>query len=178
MSIAAAAAAMKRRQRERALRRGLRAVLVDAGIDTPRPITEVCTLLGERRGRPIVPVAWEFDAGDPYGAWLPTNATDWIFYQAATTQAHQAHIIAHELGHLLAGHTPEGSVSEDIDTGAEPPWPRRALRRTSYDTQQERDAEVIATLLLHSAAATVVQPSGTDRARSAQHSLGDRLDWL
>ena len=175
MSIATA---LKRRQHERALRRGLRAVLADADIDTPIPITEVCTRLGERRGRPIIPTPWQFEAGDPYGAWVPGPSTDWIFYQTATTHTHQAHIIAHELGHLLAGHKPEGSDDEEEDDADEQPWPGRALRRTSYDTLQEQDAEVIATLLLQSAAATTVQPSGTDRARIAQHALGDRLTWL
>lgn len=174
--IASIAAAWLRRQHEVRLRRDLRAVLKDAGIDEPIPTREVCRRIGLARNRPIIPVEWPFEAGDPYGAWCPGPSTDWIFVQKAASFGHQEHIVAHELGHLLAGHEPECVIDGEDDDQ----WPGQIMRRTKYDSAQERDAETVATLLLQAAAARsgVVRPSGTDRARTAQHALGDGIGWL
>src|SRR5207249_4603064 len=68
-----------------------------------------------------------------------------------------------ELGHILAGHRSDeeddallADLYPDVEPGAlrerypdlEPDAVRRALRRTSYDTEQEREAETVATIIL------------------------------
>lgn len=116
--------------RERRLRRQCRALLRE--LDVPRPFgaRELCRRLSEHRGRPIRLMAYPIERPGPFGLWLATDETDVIVYQSRTTPAHQEHIILHEVGHIIAGHEGESD-----------------LRRSSYDSRQEREAELIATIL-------------------------------
>ncbi|MFD9511227.1 hypothetical protein [Streptomyces mirabilis] len=120
----------------------------------------------------------------PFGAWIATGASDYIIYQRETTKSHQDHIILHEVGHILAGH--------DSDDGDEDLWAlmmpdidpqaiRHALRRTSYDQEYEREAELVATIILEWASVLnrVAPPQPTDLSvRRVQTALGDRQGWL
>lgn len=172
-----------RRREHRKLRARLRRELDAAAIDAPMPMSEVCRRLGERRGKAIRLVAYPLEAPGPFGLWLNTPSADYILYQAETTPAHQQHIIAHELGHLLAGHSSDESddaVWQRLLPDIPPDVIRRALRRTNYDTDQEREAENVATLLLERAAAitAAMRPGRSSRARRAQRALGDDREWL
>lgn len=152
-------------------------------IEGPTDMTDVCLRLGRRRGKPIQLIAYPLEVPGPFGLWLSTPSADYILYQAQTTRLHQEHIIAHELGHLLANH---GSAEDDDAVWRElmpdipPEMIRRALRRSAYDTDQEREAETAATILLEAAAVAeyVTLPGGSARARRAQRALGDPQDWL
>lgn len=122
----------------------------------------------------------------PYGAWIATATADYVLYQQKTTKPHQDHIILHEVGHILAGHrTGEDHHDEalwqqempDISPGTI----RRALRRTSYEAAEEREAELIATIVLgwasvldHVAPQSASEPS----LQRIQTALGDRRGWL
>ncbi|MGH3426089.1 MAG: hypothetical protein ACRDQZ_00685, partial [Mycobacteriales bacterium] len=58
---------------------------------------------------------------------------------------------------------------------------RRALRRTSYDTEQEREAETVATIILEWASVldhVAPQLSPGTTAQRIGTSLSDRLGWL
>ncbi|PKW18743.1 uncharacterized protein DUF955 [Saccharopolyspora spinosa] len=165
------------------MRRRLRRDLAGLGIDEPVDMGEVCRRLSVQRGKPIRLVAYPFAVPGPFGWWGSTPDTDFILYQAETTPAHQQHIIAHELGHLLADHKPDpdedplwATMMPDIS----PEVIRRALRRTSYDTVQEQEAEIAATMLLEAAAVVecVRLPGLSQRAGRAQRALGDRMVWL
>ncbi|GAB3677585.1 hypothetical protein [Saccharopolyspora tripterygii] len=169
--------------RERRLRQQLRAELSILDISHPIDMTEVCQRLGEHRGLTIRLLAIRLEVPGPFGLWLRTSSADYIIYQQETTVLHQQHIIAHELGHLLAGHSSDDgddAVWAELLPDVPPDLLRRALRRTHYDTDQERDAETVATLLLERAAvvSAVTSPGSSPRARRAQRSLGDRQDWL
>jgi hypothetical protein len=173
--------ACRRAVAEVRLRRWLRRELAALEIDEPTTMADVCQRLGRRRGRPIRLHAYPFDVPGPFGMWLPTATSDHILYQAETTALHQEHIIAHELGHLLAGH---GAVEDDgawtdLMPDIPPETIRRALRRASYDTVDEREAETVATILLESAAVvrSVRLPAKSARAGRAQAALGDRRIW-
>jgi hypothetical protein len=88
------------------------------------------------------------------------------------------------VGHILADH--------DGDHGDEELWAlmmpdiapeaiRRALRRTSYDQEHEREAELVATIILEWASVLnrVAPPQPTDASvRRVQAALGDRQGWL
>ena len=168
---------------ERRLRRWLRAEL--AAIDVQRPVgmSGVCRRLGQRRGKDIRVLSYPLHVPGPFGLWLSTPTADYILYQQQTTALHQEHIIAHELGHVLAGHgsdEEDDSVWQELMPDVPPEMIRRALRRSAYDTHQEREAEVIATVLLESAAthASVSLPARTPRARRVQEALSDRQRWL
>ncbi|MEV0700027.1 hypothetical protein AB0I53_19265 [Saccharopolyspora sp. NPDC050389] len=174
---------MRRAGGEARLRRALREELDELGIVGPTDMAEVCRRLGARRGKPLKLSPYPLDVPGPFGLWIATPVVDFILYQQETTNAHQQHIIAHELGHIISGHS-----SDDGDEAGwyesfpdiPPDHVRRALRRTHYETDQEREAETVATLLLERAAVLeqVALPSQTPRARRAQQALGEQQDWL
>ncbi|MCE0535676.1 ImmA/IrrE family metallo-endopeptidase [Kineosporia rhizophila] len=124
--------------RERHLRRRCRALLRE--LDVPRPFghRELCRRLARHRGRPIRLMPFPIEQPGPSGIWLATDVADVIVYQSQTTAAHQEHIILHEVGHIIAGHD-----GESVD----PEESVRVHRRTAYDNRQEREAELIATIL-------------------------------
>ena len=116
----------------------------------------------------------------PFGVWIATAKADYILYQRETSKAHQNHIILHELGHLLAGHTSD-EHDDDLLTGLypdlEPDAVRRALRRTSYDSAHEREAETVATIILEWA--SVLDRVGPRTAASPmENALSGRIGWL
>ncbi|MFI1415142.1 hypothetical protein ACH4Y0_35200 [Streptomyces sp. NPDC020707] len=73
-----------------------------------------------------------------------------IFYQQDTTRPHQDHIILHEVGHILVGHLAvpaAGPPGDGPGAGAE-----HVRMRTVYDSEQELEAELIATIILERSA--------------------------
>lgn len=181
--------------RERALRRQCRQLLNELDIRPPLDVAELCRKVGARRGKPIRLVAHAIPVPGPFGVWITTPAADYIVYQQETTKAHQGHIILHELGHLLAGHhsdeADDALLSElypDTETNAlREKYPdlatdavRRALRRTSYDSEHEREAETVATIILEWA--SVLDQVTLGGAAPLNHrmetALSDRLGWL
>ena len=100
------------------------------------------------RGRPICLRALDMPPGGPSGAWLPTDSADYVFYEATTTRHHQTQIVAHELAHLVCGHTAAAH-------GRFVPLPLEAgraadimLTRAAYSSDEEREAEHMADLLV------------------------------
>ncbi|SDG08388.1 protein of unknown function [Lentzea fradiae] len=168
---------------ERDLRRRCRRLLNDLGIQPPLDVAELCRRVGEQRGRPVRLVAHPIPVPGPYGVWIATASADYIVYQRETSKAHQNHIILHELGHLLAGHTgdeQDNAVLEGLYPDLDPEAVRRALRRTSYDTEHEREAETVATIILEWASVLdqVAPRASEGPARRMASSLADRLGWL
>ncbi len=116
----------------------------------------------------------------PFGIWLATEAADVIVYQSQTTPAHQEHIILHEVGHIIAGHDGEESgLPESGDAVS-------VLRRTAYDSRQEREAELIATILhewagrsdgLGEADSPAADPSQAAVLDRIGHALSGGGDW-
>ena len=89
----------------------------------------------------------------------------------------------HEVGHMIAGHA---SVELDDATLAllDPDTLRAAIRaalgRTCYDTDREREAELVATIILTRAAvlAAITPRAEPDPgARRVQVALGERSGW-
>lgn len=141
------------------LRRHCAEVIRDLNLPPTRNVHEICAHVARDRGRPIRVEAVHFSADAPCGLWIATADADYVFYESQTSPLHQQHIIAHELGHLLCGHeaggdgphhnkpveTPLGKLLPTID----PQTIARILGRSRYADAQEREAEMIATLLLH-----------------------------
>ncbi|MFD3552173.1 DUF6545 domain-containing protein [Streptomyces goshikiensis] len=69
--------------------------------------------------------------------------TPWVSYEEATSPLHQNHILAHEISHIVCDHP--GSLELDQDTlraiGFDPTLVRRMSGRTSYTSEDEREAE-------------------------------------
>ncbi|SMF77012.1 hypothetical protein [Streptomyces sp. Amel2xC10] len=143
-----------------------------------------CEALGEHRRRPIRLIDYPLPVPGPYGVWIAGKAADYIFYQRETSRAHQDHIVLHEVGHILAGHQSDEmgdgfwqSMAPELSVDVI----KRALRRTSYDDDREREAELVATIILEWASVLnrVTPKAGDDQtARRINSALGDRLGWL
>ncbi|MEV0845484.1 hypothetical protein AB0J21_06265 [Streptomyces sp. NPDC049954] len=119
----------------------------------------------------------------PSGLWIASGSADYIFYQRETSKVHQDHIILHEIGHIMADH-------QSQDTGGEVlrhPLPaldaevvEGALWRSSHDEDREREAELVATIILEWASVldSVPPPAATEPSVDRlQAALGDRRGW-
>ncbi|MBO4140170.1 ImmA/IrrE family metallo-endopeptidase [Micromonospora tulbaghiae] len=130
-----------------------------AEVEIPEPfdIKKLCDLLGERRGRPIHLVPIRLPAHTVCGMCVPTGEFDAIFFEQDTSPLHQLLIIGHELGHLLAGHRATEVLDPDASRlllpDLDPQLVRRSLGRSNYAAAEEREAEMIGSLLLRRARA-------------------------
>ena len=172
------------RVKERKLHRWCRRELRALNISPPLRVDDLCDRLGERRGRPIRLVAFPLPVPGPFGVWLATDKADYIVYQSQTTRVHQDHIVLHEIGHILAGHRGDrgdpGSWTAALPD-LSPEMVRRALGRSFYDASHEREAELIATIIMQWAAVVdYVTPhrSDTAAARKLEALFNDRAGWL
>ncbi|MGW2158903.1 ImmA/IrrE family metallo-endopeptidase [Nonomuraea sp. NPDC001699] len=117
----------------------------------PRPyrVRTLCDLVAAERGRPIRLLELPGD-DEMLGAWLATEATDLIFYKPDTTPPHQDHIILHELSHVICGHSPEVDPKAQrhvLFPSLNPALVRRVLRRSIYGSEEEQEAELLASLI-------------------------------
>ncbi|WP_412075450.1 hypothetical protein ACLF6K_05890 [Streptomyces xanthophaeus] len=130
-----------------------RKVVRQLEIPAPYDVTEVCDLIERRRGRQlsVLPMAIPVYEGSPSGLWVETDDCDYILFQANTTRAHQEHIVAHEIGHMLLDHrslpSDQDEVSQLLMPNLDPALVRTVLARTSYLDLEEQQAEVVASLL-------------------------------
>ncbi|MBG6066253.1 ImmA/IrrE family metallo-endopeptidase [Micromonospora ureilytica] len=134
------------------LRRRCEQLVAELEVPEPFDIQKLCDVLGERRGRPIHLVPLRLPAQTVCGMCVPTGDFDAIFFEQDTSPLHQLLIIGHELGHLLAGH----QATEVLDADAsrlllpdlDPQLVQRSLGRSNYAADEEREAEMIGSLLL------------------------------
>lgn len=169
------------RKRENRLRRFLRRDLADLALFGPTSMEEVCQRLSVRRQKPIHRHPYPLEVPGPFGLWLSTPSADYILYQTETTEDHQEHIKAHEVGHMLAEHESDDAddtVWQEIMPDIPPHMIRRALRRSHYDSEHEADAECVADLLLTESITGHHPAASTMRAQRAQRALSSEKDWL
>lgn len=82
-----------------------------------------------------------------HGLLVPEASTDYLFHRADTTPLHRRHIILHELAHLVCGH--RGLLIDATslrDLLARPNGVETLLAQ--YSREEEREAEMFATLVL------------------------------
>ena len=142
-------------------------------ITRPFSLDRFVRSLSERQGRSIELVPNWLGASAPCGMLVCTKEVDYVCYASNTSWLHQLHIILHEIGHLVLGHDsrritvplagpersapeppagpPEGSreslqALQGLLPRLSPALIRRLLGRTAYVEDDERDAEVFATL--------------------------------
>ena len=116
--------------------------------------------LGQMRGRAIrlVPTDTAALADSPCGLWLACDDEDLILHEIGTTDYHIDQIVGHEIGHILLGHgrsrghsfaeAPEYRVCRQALPDLDPETVRAVLGRGDYASDQERDAEMFASLLM------------------------------
>lgn len=161
------------------LRRYCRTLVTDVGLSPPLEPAVLCARLAESRQRPIKLFPKEIPIAAAAGALMVAQGRDLITYQAATTEAQQAHIIYHELVHLVRAHlTGAGALTCGILLPEADTAPAQATRRNLYQDWQEWEAETGATILsewsywdLHVRASTPTSP----RARRLYAALDDPI---
>jgi IrrE N-terminal-like domain len=153
---------------DRGYRSALRRCRRTAGqLDLPRPFDAAVLLeeLAARRGRPIELLAVPARPHTPCGLLVSTLEADYIVYAADTGALHQRHILVHEIAHLLLDHAGSAPLAPAtaLLPHLSPALVQRVLGRTSYDEPQEREAELLASLILSRAA----RPGGGGWAQPA-----------
>ena len=124
-------------------------------LELPRQFDPVTLLeqLAVRRGRPIEPLPVAARPHAPCGLLVSTLEADYILYAADTGALHQRHILVHEIAHLLLDHAGSAPLAPAaaLLPNLSPALVQRVLGRTSYDEPQEREAELLASLILNRA---------------------------
>ncbi len=133
------------------------------GLDIPDPwdVAALCEIIAATVGLPIVLLARPAARDSITASVMRTKTAYVIFYRDDLTGNHRDHAIAHELGHILAGHL-DGDLEVDDDvTGA------AALmlnRDCNYGDEREGLAERLADLII----ARVPQQAATTSNRAVQ----------
>jgi len=134
------------------LRRQLEQRLRALNVTIPVPLSAeaFCRSVAEARGRPIKLVPWDTTgAVVPCGLWISTENADYIVYEQAAPGILRQHIVLHELAHLLLGH--EGAAQLNVASQfqfLDSAMVERVLGRASaYDACEEREAEVLASMI-------------------------------
>ncbi|MDV6013394.1 hypothetical protein [Haloechinothrix sp. LS1_15] len=124
-------------------------------LDLPEPfhVDAFRADLSRRTGRPIQLLALGLPPGSPCGLWLSTESTEYVIYQRDTDPLHREHIILHELSHLCCDHRASTVLSEELSRSLfshlDDTLVRSVLGRSHYTLEQEREAELMASLILH-----------------------------
>ncbi|MFF0424952.1 MULTISPECIES: hypothetical protein [unclassified Streptomyces] len=137
------------------LHRRCRRLAEQVRLPKPFSIASFRDHVAEQRGRPLYlhPLPLEAASAGACGVWLATAADDHIFYEQHTSPLHQEHIVLHEFGHMLFDHRPAAGRPEEDDAlravlpDLDPRLIGRLFGRTNYTTLQEREAELLASLL-------------------------------
>ncbi|MCX3058213.1 ParH-like protein [Streptomyces beihaiensis] len=142
------------------------------GLELPDPFDAVTFIgmLGRARERTIEVVPIAHAPHIPCGLLVTTDHTDRILYATDTTPLHQQHILLHEAAHLICGHDKAAPTDSEA---ASPLLPhlsgalvKRVLGRTVYTEPLEREAELLASLILCRAeAGPHAPPRGTPQTR-------------
>ncbi|KKF03802.1 hypothetical protein [Mycolicibacterium obuense] len=127
--------------------------------------------LAAQRGRPIhlIPTDTAALAGSPCGLWLTREHDDLILHEIGTSPYHIFQIVCHEIGHMVLGHGRDLAFGADRDReealcrtvlpAINPETVQAVLGRTDYASDQERDAEMFANILMIAAAEVSDQQS-------------------
>ncbi|MFD8707346.1 ParH-like protein [Kitasatospora sp. NPDC059648] len=146
-------------------------------LELPRPFDPVALLeqLAVRRGRPIELLPVPARPHAPCGLLVSTLEADYILYAADTGALHQRHILVHEIAHLLLDHAGSAPLAPAaaLLPNLSPALVQRVLGRTSYDEPQEREAELLASVILNRAdRADAADRPGPAPARGSLDALG------
>lgn len=128
---------------------------LESDIPTPFDLAEFCACLERRRGRAIrlIPITTRPQA--PCGVCIVSAEVDYIYHERGTSALHQAHIVLHEIAHMLLDHDGGVSVRDDLaltlTPDLNPALVQLMLGRATYTAVEEREAEMLASLILERA---------------------------
>ncbi len=142
-------------QAQRRLRRDCELRLDALGVRAPYDLADLVTCVSTARGRPIrlLPLALDGATSDGCsGLWAATDTEDWLFIDQDARGGYRDLIIAHELSHIVCKHPADLTITDAdlrrLVPTLDPDHVRSALRRTKYDTEVEREAEMLGSLIL------------------------------
>ncbi|MBG0565562.1 hypothetical protein [Actinoplanes aureus] len=151
---------------DRTLRQRCETILAELELPDAADVRDLCDLVAQRQGRPIHLLAENLPTGSPCGLAVRTERFDAILYEAGTSRLHQEHIIRHELGHLICGHLTapvlDAEASRLLLPNLDPSLVRAVLGRTNYSEIEEKEAELIASLLLRRSVLTRTEPAAPE----------------
>lgn len=117
------------------------------------------------RGRPIqlIPTETAVLADSPCGLWLKRETDDVILHEIGTSNYHIDQIVCHEIGHMVLEHAGSPGGSDDVPGRIEklrnillPDLDLNIVQavfgRKNYGGDQERDAEMFASMVMIAAA--------------------------
>ncbi|MEU6034025.1 hypothetical protein ABZ801_01305 [Actinomadura sp. NPDC047616] len=130
--------------------------LDELGIPTPWDLTEFCRRWDRQRGRTTRLIPTPALDEKISGLTLSSGNTDYIWY-VQTTGLHRDHIVMHEIGHHVLGHSPRYQADPALLarllgstlTHVSPKTTKLMLcARTVFDSIDETEAELFATVVL------------------------------
>ena len=139
------------------VRRRCAAALRDVEVPNPFSLDAFRASLAAARGRALHlhPLPEGITGNVPCGVYISLRDVDHIFFDAHTSPLHRDHIVLHEISHMLLGHATDsefrataGRLMPSIDQRTL----EAVLARTTYTTEHEQEAELLATLIAGSAA--------------------------
>ncbi|KPC61125.1 hypothetical protein ADL29_26670 [Streptomyces chattanoogensis] len=150
------------------IRRRCKQLIKELAVPAAIDLQGMCDIVATRVARPVHMVPMSLD-GVVSGMTASTDDGYWIFFELKTSPWHQAHIVLHELSHLLLGHAQDPAITEDAlrmwtpSIDAATAMRRMGLtagfaRHHGYDNLAERETEVLGTLLMER-----VAPSAGER---------------
>ncbi|MBB2943726.1 hypothetical protein FB565_003455 [Actinoplanes lutulentus] len=120
------------------------------GLRVPDPfdLDQFCAEVSASRGKPLQrrPLSG-LGPGAPCGLWLGLPSADYVFYDPETSPLHAEHIVLHEIAHMLCDHQPKGDLSALLFPDLDPALIGHVLGRAGYTTDQEREAELLASMI-------------------------------
>lgn len=140
-------------------------------VPEPFDLVVFCRELALRRGRPLTVRGMQSpEPGDPSGAWIATDEADYVFVDEDARPLHREHIVLHELAHIIFDHgTATGLAAGDAAAllpSLDSAMVARVLGRSRYTQLEEREAELLATMI-------------AEKARGASRtSAGDQVQAL
>lgn len=118
----------------------------------PFNIDQLVAEVSKLQGIPITLVPTRAHPRGPHGYWVTTSDHNYILFEQDTSPLHQQHIITHELGHVVSEHTGTADSNDELRQLLMPDLSesviRRVLGRSAYTSEEEREAEILASLLL------------------------------
>ncbi|MFJ9027380.1 hypothetical protein ACIRQP_02425 [Streptomyces sp. NPDC102274] len=160
-------------------RRRMRAMVRELDLPQLSTVEELCAAVADRSGRPVQLVPRRMRVDEPSGFVERRAESDVIYFEQETSGLHQAHIICHELAHLLCGHLAEAPAADEDTAHVELPtidadMIRLVLGRSHYDGAAEEEAEILGAeltriLVLAPGAGTTSQLAPALEHRKGQH---------
>lgn len=132
-------------------------------LPVPFDLAELRQRIADERGRPLSILAWKPGAvpASITGACIPYGDRDVIYHQPWATGLHRTQIVLHEIAHLVCGHLPQDTanpkagawLTSQLDQLELAAFQRMFARHDNYDDEQEREAEMLASLMMEHAIA-------------------------